>query len=434
MRSLCLAAALAGCYSPPSARPVTPDEVAAWTAGRTAAPNRTGTAPASWDMDVEAAVAYAKDHGAAALAGRDAESIASAEIDAAGQLTNPEVRIGKTFDGTVGSSDRIFVALRVKPDMPWARSAAVASARANVAAEKARTAVGVRDAAREIRRLYATLAFGEASRDVIVKQLAVQGQRRDVLAAQVARNAATQLELVLAEEDVVDLETTRGELEVELTRARGELAELVGIPHGQTWRPTWDLVKLRAVETSFDKAALGKQALAARPELAEAAHRVQAADALAYRERARRIPWFEYLQVERSTKDAVDWAVSLGISVPLLSLNGGEIEAADARTHAADAERRRLAIATLQQLDAAIALAEATGKRARELADRIGPLDKAMTDLLGQAGAASVADPVKLLLLQERHVRAERAVLAAALEHRLALIDLESISGGASWR
>lgn len=432
MRSLLLATLLAGCYTPPSAAPVTPAEVAEWTAGRTAA--RAGAAPASWDMDVEAAVAYAAEHGVAAQAGRDAQAIASAEIDAAGQLTNPEVRVGKTFDGTVGASDRIFVALRVKPDMPWARSAAIASARANAKAEVAKTAASVRDAAREIRRLYAMLAFGEASRDVIVKQLAVQGQRRDVLAAQVARNAATQLELVLAEEDVVELETTRGELDVELTRARSELAELVGIPHGQTWRPTWDLAKLRAVETSFDRAALAKQALAARPELAEAAHRVQAADALAYRERARRIPWFEYLQVERSAKDEVDWAVSLGISVPLLSLNGGEIDAADARTHAADAERRRLAVETLSQLDAAIALAETTGKRARELADRIGPLDKAMTDLLGQAGAAAVTDPVKLLLLQERHVRAERAVLSAALEHRLALIDLASIAGGAAWR
>jgi hypothetical protein len=111
-----------------------------------------------------------------------------------------------------------------------------------------------------------------------------------------------------------------------------------------------------------------------------------------------------------------------------------EIEAADARTHAAQSERRRLAIETLQKLDAAIALAETTGKRARDLADRMAPLDKAMTDLMNQPGAAAVADPVKLLLLEERHVRAERAVLAASLEHRLALIELASIAGDAPWR
>ncbi|MBL9013954.1 MAG: TolC family protein [Myxococcales bacterium] len=432
MRALVVAAALAGCYSPPSARPVTPTEVDAWTAGRAAA--KTGAAPASWDMDVEAALAYAAEHGSAAQAGRDAEGIARAEVGAAGQLSNPELRVGKTFDGSEAASDRIFVALRLKPDMPWARSAAIAGARANAAAEKARTAIAVRDAAKEIRRIYASLAFGEASRDVIVKQLGVLSKRRDVLAAQVARSAATQLELILAEEDLVDLESKRGELEVELTHARGVLAELVGIPQGQTWRPTWDLATLRTVETTFDRAALAQKALASRPELAEAAHKIQEADALAYRERALRVPWLEYVQVERSTRDAVDWAVSLGISVPLLSLNGGEIEAADARTHAAHAERRRLAVGTLRALDAAIAYAETTGKRARDLADRLAPLDKALTDLLAQPGAATVTDPVKLLLLEERHVRAERAVLAAALEHRLAVIEIESLAGGAAWR
>ena len=430
MRALVLAAALAGCYSPPSARPVSPAEVDAWTAGRAT----TRPAPASWDMDVDAALAYAAEHGSAAQAGRDAEGIARAEVGAAGQLSNPEVRVGKTFDGSENASDRIFVALRLKPDMPWARDAAIAGARANAAAEKARTAIAVRDAAKEIRRLYASLAFGEASRDVIVKQLGVLSKRRDVLAAQVARNTATQLELILAEEDLVDLEAKRGELDVELAQARGELAELIGIPHGQTWRPTWDLAKLRAVEVTFDRAALAQKALASRPELAEAAHKLQEADALAYRERALRMPWLEYLQVERSTKDAVDWAVSLGVSVPLLSLNGGEIEAADARTHAAHAERRRLAVGTLRELDAAIAYAEITGKRARDLTDRMAPLDKALTDLMSQPGAAAVTDPVKLLLLEERHVRAERAVLAAALAHRLAVIEIETIAGGAGWR
>jgi outer membrane protein TolC len=176
---------------------------------------------------------------------------------------------------------------------------------------------------------------------------------------------------------------------------------------------------------------LAARALAARPELAEAAHVVEAADALAYRERARRMPWFEYFQVERSVRSTVDWAVSLGITIPILSLNGGEIEAADARSHGAITARRRLATATLQELDAAIALAETTGKRSREIAARVEPLDQAMTQLVAQS--AGVADPVKLLLLEERHVRAERKVLEAAFEHRLALIALEALTGGSTW-
>jgi outer membrane protein TolC len=436
-RELTLAALAlgSGCYTPPSAAPLTPAEVEAWSAGRaTARAPGPSAAPASWDFDVEAAVAYARDHGPMANERKHVEAVSRAEIDAEGQLTNPEVRFGRTFDGTVGQSDRLVVALRVRPDQPWERHGKVASARAELAAEQALSKVLHRDAVLEIRKHYATLAFGEATRDVITKQLALLVERQRVIDAQVARGAATQLEALLAGEDLLDLEATRATLDVELTTARKELSDLVGIPPGQTWRPVWDLAKLREVTTTFDRAAIANRALAARPELAEADHRIRAADALAYAERAKRYPWFDYFQVERSVKDAVDWAVSVSVTLPVFSLNGGEVAAADARTHAAAAGKRRIATHTLSEVDDAIALAEITGKRARDLAARLEPLQKALTELLADPGSSLAMDPVKLLLLQGRHVRAERAVLEAAYEHRLALIQLEVLTGDSSWR
>lgn len=425
--------ALAACYTPPSAAPFTPAEVALWSAG--AAVPRADDAPASWDLDVEAAVAYALRHGPSAGARRGEEAIAAAEIGAAGQLTNPELRVGRSTESSlVGATDRVVVALRLHPDMPWARSAKVAAARADLAAEQARTGIAHREVASEVRRLYAALAFGEATRDVITRQLGVLAERQRVLAAQVSRGTATQLEAILSDEDLLDLEATRSTLEVELARSRTALSTLLGVPHGQTWKPVWDMAKLRAAETTFDRSALRARALAARPELVEAAHRVQAADARAYRERARRVPWFENVQVERSVKDSVDWSISAAITVPLFSLNGGEIEVADAITSSATEARRRLALQTLAEVDAAIALAETTGKRAKELADRVDPLARAMSALMTETSSANIADPVKLLLLEERHVRAERKVLEAALDHRLAMIALHSLTEDASWR
>jgi hypothetical protein len=158
---------------------------------------------------------------------------------------------------------------------------------------------------------------------------------------------------------------------------------------------------------------------------------MQAADALAYRERVRRAPWIQYVQVERSVRDNVDWAFSFNLSLPIFSLNSGRIAAADARTHIAATERQRIAAETMIEIDSAAALAETTGKRAKELADRIGPLDKALTDLL--AANTVQLDPVKLLLLEERHTRAERALLSAQLDHRLAAIKLQALAGGWSW-
>ncbi len=435
-RAAAILVALTACYSPPSAAPLTPAEVASWSAGTTVPGTGTGAAPASWDLDVEAAVAYARRNGPTATARRNDEAIAAAEIGAAGQLTNPEVRVGRsiTDSSVLNASDRVVVGLRLHPDMPWARDAKIAAARADLAAEHARTGSTQRVVAAEIRRLYAALAFGEATREVITKQLAVLVQRQQVLAAQVARGTATQLEAILSEEDSIDLEATRGTLEVELARSRSALSTLIGVPHGQTWKPVWDLAKLRAVETTFDRSALRTRALAARPELAEAAHRVQAADARAYRERARRMPWFSYVQAERSVKDTVEWAISLAVTVPVFSLNGGEIEAADARTKSATDARKQLALQTILDVDAAIALAETTGKRAKDLADRVGPLDLALSTVMTQTSSAGIADPVKLLLLEERHVRAERKVLEAALDHRLAIIELLALTEDATWR
>ncbi len=433
-RLAALLVALAACYSPPSAAPLTPGEVTSWSASAAAPRPPARDASGSWELDVDAAIAYALQHGPTATERRDAESIASAEIDAAGQLTNPELRVGRTFEDTLGTTDRVVVALRLHPDMPWARSAKVAAARADLAAERARSTGVQREVAAEVRRRYAALAFGEATREVITKQLAVLSERQRVLAAQVARGTATQLEALLSDEDAIDLEATRSTIEVEIARARASLATILGIPSGQAWKPVWDLAKLRAVEPPFDRSALRARALAARPELAEAVHRVQAADARAYRERARRLPWFENVQVERSVKDAVDWSISAAITVPLFSLNGGEIEVADATLKSATDARRRLAQKTLEEVDAAITVAEATGKRAKELAERAGPLAEAMAALTSQASSANVSDPVKLLLLEERHVRAERKVLEAALDHRLAVIALLALTEDAPWR
>lgn len=416
-----------GCYTPPSAVPLIPSEVIAHNRQpRLAAPE-----PASWDFDVDTAIAYARTHGGLARQRRDAEAVAAARIDAAGQLTNPELRLGRTFDSELGAVDRVFVALRIHPDMPWQRRSNVAAARADAAAARARSQVLERDAAAEIRRLYATLAFGEATRDVIDRQLSALTERQRLLVAQVTSGTATQLEAVIAGEDLFDLAHTRADLAIELTRARGELAGRIGIPSDQPWRPLWDLAKLRAIETTFDQAALAARALATRSELDELAHRAASADARAYRERTKRIPWIEGVQIERSVRRTAEWGVFVQLSLPLLSWNGGAIAAADAETRAAIGERDVAAANTLRAVAAAIALAQATGARARELAERIPPLDKAVNELTAHANANPAAvDPVKLLLLHDRHGRAERAVLAAALEHRLALIALAALTGG----
>lgn len=416
---------LTACYKPPSIAPPTLGEVRQWS--RPKLPD--AGAPASWRLDVEAAIAYAKTHSPAATERDDLEAVADARIDAAGQLTNPELRIGRTFDTELGAVDRTVVGVRFHPDMPWERSSNVAAARADAKAVHARSSVIERELVGKIRRGYATLAFREAIHDALTQEITHLTDRNRLLAGQVARAAATQFDALLADEDLLDLERTSSALEVEISQTRDELGAQLGIPAGQTWQPVWDLAALQAVEVTFDRDVLMARALAAQPELAELGHRAQGADARAYRERTKRIPWIDTLQIERSVRRTAEWAAFVQITLPVFSQNGGAIEVADAEVRATDRERQRIAARTVQRVDAAIAHARATGLRAKRMAERMALIDKAVGELMTQAAAAPV-DPMKLLLLDERHGRARRDALTAGLDHRLALIALAVVTGG----
>lgn len=387
-------------------------------------------APASWDLDANAAVAYALGHGPAVADRRDQEAVAEARIGAAKQLTNPELHLGQTTeeDLLVGEQTRFVVAFRVFPDNPWMIDARVAQARAGYEAERAVTVTATRALTAQIYQLYAQLAFAEATKKILVDETAVLDERRRVLAEQLARNTATKLEVILADQDAAEIHTTLSAIELAATKQRAQLARLIGIPAGQTWKPVLDLAAEQRVRTGLDRAGLEARALA-RPELAELAARTNAAEASAYQEKTKRLPWIDSLQVERSVRDNVEWAASASITLPLFSLNSGKIATAEAQRHQYAAERERLATDTLRQVDDAVELVEATGKRATELAASIAPASSELTALFAAEKSAAVSDPVKLLLLEERHVRAQRAMLDAAFDHRMAQIALDALVG-----
>jgi outer membrane protein TolC len=389
-------------------------------------------APASWELDRVAAITYALGHAPSAADRRDQEAIAEARIGAAKQLTNPELHLGQTTeeDLLVGEQTRFVVAFRVFPDNPWMIDARVAQARAGYEAERAVTTSAVRALTAQISQLYAQLAFGEATRAVLVQETAVLDERRRVLADQLARNTATRLEVILADQDATEIQTTISAIELTSAKQRAQLGRLIGIPAGQVWKPVLDLAAEQRVRIGIDRATLETRALA-RPELAELAARTRAAEANAYQEKTKRVPWIDSLQVERSVRDNVEWAASASITLPLFSLNAGRIAVAEAQRHEYAAERERLAADTVRQVDDAIALVEATGKRANELATLIAPASTELTALFAAEKAAAVSDPVKLLLLEERHVRAQRAMLDAAFDHRMAVIALEALVGEA---
>lgn len=422
--SVAVLAVLASCYAPksqPSLRPPTLDSAKPTAAELTS----------STSFDERSAIAYAMQHSPLLTERADVERVADAKIGAARQLSNPELRIGQESEtGLLGTSSKNSIGLRLHLDAPWTLSARVSRARAERDAERAKTASTAGELTTTIKELYVDIAFEEALQAMLERQLVVLRERNRVLAARMEHATATRLENLLADHDLADLEDAKADVDLDLLRSRAKLARVIGIPAGQEFHPVADQVQLRSVATDVDVDTLMQRALVANPDMAEQAALANAAGAQVYEEKTKRLPALDWLQVERATSTEVEWSVGASITVPLFSLNSGEIATAKAQQQQHVHERARIADKLRHEIQSAVDVVRATGKRAREMTARLGPLNEQIDALLEQERASATADPIKLLLLEERHVRAQRDLLDASYAHRRALIDLDKLTRG----
>ena len=382
----------------------------------------------SWDLDEAAAIAYALAHSPVLAERADLERVADAGIRAAATVDDPEIRVGRTAeDELLGTSRKLGVALRIKPPAPWTLDARIARARAERDAERSVSRAAARTLTAEIQELYADLAFGDATQAMLRQQLEVRRERTRVVTERAERGTATQVETLLAAHDLADLETSVSEIEREQLRARGKLTALLGVPDAQTWKPVIDRGRFEAIRVGLVAATLGHRALAADPALAELAARVDAAGAEVYEETTRRLPALAWVQVERASEGSTsEWSVGAAFTLPLSNVVGGKLAVARAEAQRYRRARERAVSSILQRTRDAVALVEETGTHARELAARLAPLDTQLEALIAQERAG---DPVKLMLLEERHLKSRRDLLEASYAHRRALIELERVVG-----
>lgn len=385
----------------------------------------------SWELDEAAAVAYALAHSPVLAERADLERVAEAGIRAAKSVDDPELRIGRTAeDQLLGTSNKLGVALRIKPPAPWTLDARISRARAERDVESSVSRAAARTLTAEIQELYADLAFGDATQAMLRQQLEVRRERTRVLSERAERGTATQVETLLAAHDLAELETSLSEIEGGQLRARGKLTALLGVPDAQTWKPVIDRGRFETVRTELPTT-LGQRALAADPSLTELAARVNAAGAEVYEEKAKRLPALAWVQVERATEaSSSEWSVGAAFTLPLSNVVGGKLAVARAEENRYRRARERAVSEILQRVRDAAALVEDTGQHAARLAARLAPLDAQLEALLAQERTAN-GDPVKILLLEERHLKSRRDLLAASYAHRRAVIELERIVGSA---
>ncbi|MBA3547750.1 MAG: TolC family protein, partial [Nannocystis sp.] len=173
--------------------------------------------------------------------------------------------------------------------------------------------------------------------------------------------------------------------------------------------------------------------MAARPELRMAQTLVGQAQAEVYLARSEAYPWFDWAQVQYHagpSSSTTSFGFGLSITMPVLSWNRGEIKASRALVRQREFEERAQIAAVAGEVGEAIERVELTARRVKDLETRLLPQIETATRAAETAITAGALDPVTADIIATRMVEARRTHIAALLEHREAVIDLEAAIGG----
>lgn len=436
-RAVIVLACLAGggCFHAPAYSPQR--SLATWREMQAARPASGPSTPADKaaprDAGLTAAQAYAlalAHNPELAVAEAQAE-VAAAEVDAARQIDNPELRLTNfRVDDAVQARPGLNLGLRAPIPRPGTVRARVHSARLAADGAQGETEAARRQLRARIDRLFARLALLHADLEEVARVATLHAERQRQIRERVDRAVATRVDLALAELAQAEAADETGRLRDELARTEAELDRVVGPGPARSYRV--DPAELRIVDRELDRDALTEMALRGRPEL----HRVQSAvgqaQAAEYLARSEAWPWLKWAQVSyyigpNATPSA--WGFGLALDLPVFSWNRGEIRAAKALVRQRELEERAGVAAVAGEVEQALARVDRATARVQEIERGLLPrVDEAAREAEA-ALAAGALDPLAASEIEARRVAARRLHLAALFERRDAIIALEAAIG-----
>ena len=253
------------------------------------------------------------------------------------------------------------------------------------------------------------------------------------LQARVAAGESTSLDEALGELAALDADADLAAQEVRQREIIGALCDLLGI-NAQSGVEiqgdpalNWPPPELPSEQTLIEHALLQS------PEVAVATARLDAADARAYAEKAKRFPWFSFLELgyEFTPKTLVGmgWTFQGGMDVPIFDTNRNGIVASDAAKTAArrafEAEVERVVVdvrARLREVRLAESLVTQYRERALATAERAGNEAQRALD-------AHKIDAMRALSVEEKRAVVQLRLLRLIRRHRLAMSELRRTSG-----
>ena len=419
--------ALTGCFTAPQYS--SDRTVARWRA--TSTPAAAEPAPGVAEgraLGAEETYALAL-HNSPQLAALEAQAeVADARAGQARQLDNPQLRFQNIdVEDIAAGNSWVDVAVRVPIPRPGSLRAQAEAAKMVAASERSLGEEAKRQLRARIDKRFAVLATLRADLEQVTAARELAERRRAVQAERLDNAAATKLDAALADATLAEAAAEEARIAAEIEAMEGDLRRLAGEPREFRTEP------LPAVgRAALDRDKLVEAALRNRPELPAAHAGVAEAQARAHLARNRAWPWFEWGQADyfiRPDSTPRSWGFGVALTLPVFSWNRGEIKATRALVRQREAEQDSEIAAIAAEVDAAAGQVERTAERLRRLRTEVQPRLQEVAEEARAAHASGALDPIEANTMARKAVRGERLVIAAELEHRLAIIELESAIG-----
>ena len=380
-------------------------------------------------VDDAYALALERSPDVAALEAR--ADAAHADVKTAGQLDNPQLRLtGFNVDDVIANQTTMNIGLRVPIPRPGTVRARVEGAKHSALGEASWTEDAKRQLRARIETLYARLAKHTADLEQAERATSLRALRRDEIAARAEQAVATRLDVAMAQVLQAEAMQDQAKIRDEIAAVENELRRMVGAVDLVTF--AIDSTALQVVDAELDRAVLTERAMASRPELRAAHARIVEAQSEAYVARSEAWPWFDWAQLQyRAAPGSPPSAFGFGVALtlPILSWNKGAIRASRATVRRREQEERARIFAVAAEVEEALDRVERTGRRVEEIERDLLPQIEAATREVKAAMASGALDPMIASEVDTREVDAQRLHLAAKLEHREAIIDLEAAVG-----
>ncbi len=416
--------------------------VSTWRAMQPTSPRPSGaptptTPTAGEPLTVEQAYALALTN-SPDLAATDARAeVAEAGIQSARQLDNPQLRLTNfDIDEAVAGQPGMNIGLRVPIPRPGTIHAKVEAARRGAEGQRGLAEDARRQLWARIRKLYARMAALHLDLEQQTRASALRGGQRDELGARQSRSIATDLDVALAGVTHAQALDEGDRIRDAIAGIERELQALIRA--SEPPRLQLDPGELEPHDLDLDRDRLTERAMAGRPELMLARSAVEQARSGVYLARSKAYPWFDWAQVQyRAGSTAIAtgapstaFSFGLAMTLPAFSLNRGEIRASRALVRQREAEERARIAAVASEVDAIIGRVRRTARRLHDLETGLLPQIDAATRAAAAALAAGALDPLTASAVTTRMIDARRTHIAALLEHREAVIDLEAAIAG----